>query len=110
MPPETKGLVFWIIDDKVDFFPSIIIPFNLFLFYICLSKDINSFYALVSLIYTLKVLSKAELQFLALLPTFHPKLKSLQSVATGNSVRINFVWRPLKEIPGLSFGEEEATI
>ncbi|PKU65150.1 hypothetical protein MA16_Dca004766 [Dendrobium catenatum] len=28
MPPETKGLVLWIIEANVDFFPSIIIPFN----------------------------------------------------------------------------------
>ncbi|KAL0916166.1 hypothetical protein M5K25_013657 [Dendrobium thyrsiflorum] len=68
MPPETKGLVLWIIEAKV--------------------------------------LSKAELQFLALLPTFRPKVKVIAECGNWR----NFVWRPLKEISGLSFGEEEATV
>uniref|UniRef100_A0A0F7GYE9 NADH dehydrogenase-like complex N n=1 Tax=Cypripedium formosanum TaxID=53042 RepID=A0A0F7GYE9_9ASPA len=53
-----------------------------------------------------KVLSKAELQFLALLPTLRPKVKVIAECGNWR----NFVWRPLKEIAGLSLGEEEAVV
>ncbi|KAJ4829814.1 hypothetical protein Tsubulata_025324 [Turnera subulata] len=45
-----------------------------------------------------KVLSKAELQFLALLPTLRPKVRVIAECGTWRKV----VWRPLKEIAGLS--------
>ncbi|KAI3933573.1 hypothetical protein MKX01_032678 [Papaver californicum] len=45
-----------------------------------------------------KVLSKSELQFLALLPTLRPKVKVI--VECGNWRK--FVWKPLKEIAGLT--------
>uniref|UniRef100_A0A0F7GZM5 NADH dehydrogenase-like complex N n=1 Tax=Habenaria pantlingiana TaxID=1498489 RepID=A0A0F7GZM5_9ASPA len=51
-----------------------------------------------------KVLSKAELQFLALLPTLRPKVKVIAECGNWR----NFVWRPLKEIANLSLPEEEA--
>lgn len=54
-----------------------------------------------------KVLSKAELQFLALLPTLRPKVKVIAECGNWR----NFVWRPLKEIATLSLsGEEEAKL
>ncbi|KAK4746404.1 hypothetical protein SAY87_012716 [Trapa incisa] len=45
-----------------------------------------------------KVLSKSELQFLALLPTLRPKVRVI--VECGNWRK--FMWRPLKEIAGLT--------
>ncbi|XP_068640413.1 NAD(P)H-quinone oxidoreductase subunit N, chloroplastic-like [Aristolochia californica] len=59
LPPNAKGLVVWIIEDKV--------------------------------------LSKAELQFLALLPSLRPKVKV---IAEYDNWR-NFMWKPLEEIAGL---------
>ncbi|MCO5591113.1 hypothetical protein L7F22_045090 [Adiantum nelumboides] len=44
-----------------------------------------------------KVLSKAELQYLALLPTLQPKVKVVAECGTWRKVR----WKPLKEIAGL---------
>ncbi|KAI4306312.1 hypothetical protein L6164_029599 [Bauhinia variegata] len=45
-----------------------------------------------------KVLSKAELQFLALLPTLRPKVRVIAEC--GNWRKL--VWKPLKEIAGLT--------
>uniref|UniRef100_A0A0F7GZF7 NADH dehydrogenase-like complex N n=1 Tax=Francoa sonchifolia TaxID=23250 RepID=A0A0F7GZF7_9ROSI len=45
-----------------------------------------------------KVLSKAELQFLALLPTLRPKVRVIAECGTWRK----FMWKPLKEIAGLS--------
>ncbi|XP_009600934.1 NAD(P)H-quinone oxidoreductase subunit N, chloroplastic [Nicotiana tomentosiformis] len=45
-----------------------------------------------------KVLSKAELQFLALLPTLRPKVKVIAECGNWRK----FMWKPLKEIAGLS--------
>ncbi|KAF9617533.1 hypothetical protein IFM89_037345 [Coptis chinensis] len=48
-----------------------------------------------------KVLSKAELQFLALLPTLRPKVKVIAECGNWRK----FMWKPLKEIAGLSANE-----
>ncbi|XP_028752781.1 NAD(P)H-quinone oxidoreductase subunit N, chloroplastic [Neltuma alba] len=45
-----------------------------------------------------KVLSKAELQFLALLPTLRPKVRVIAECGNWRK----FMWRPLKEIAGLT--------
>ncbi|CAI0560541.1 unnamed protein product [Linum tenue] len=45
-----------------------------------------------------KVLSKAELQFLALLPTLRPKVRVIAECGNWRQ----FVWKPLKEISGLT--------
>ncbi|KAI3961546.1 hypothetical protein MKW92_032740 [Papaver armeniacum] len=45
-----------------------------------------------------KVLSKSELQFLALLPTLRPKVKVIAECGNWRK----FVWKPLKEIAGLT--------
>ncbi|KAL3518561.1 hypothetical protein ACH5RR_021150 [Cinchona calisaya] len=44
-----------------------------------------------------KVLSKAELQFLALLPTLRPKVRVIAECGNWRK----FIWKPLKEISGL---------
>ncbi|KAK6917245.1 NAD(P)H-quinone oxidoreductase, subunit N [Dillenia turbinata] len=44
-----------------------------------------------------KVLSKAELQFLALLPTLRPKVRVIAECGNWRK----FMWKPLKEIAGL---------
>lgn len=44
-----------------------------------------------------KVLSKSELQYLALLPTLQPKVKVIAECGTWRKVR----WKPLREIAGL---------
>ena len=44
-----------------------------------------------------KVLSKSELQYLALLPTIQPKVKVIAECGTWRKVR----WKPLREIAGL---------
>ncbi|XP_054798440.1 NAD(P)H-quinone oxidoreductase subunit N, chloroplastic [Prosopis cineraria] len=49
-----------------------------------------------------KVLSKAELQFLALLPTLRPKVRVIAECGNWRK----FMWRPLKEIAGLTTSEE----
>uniref|UniRef100_A0A0F7H005 NADH dehydrogenase-like complex N n=1 Tax=Geranium incanum TaxID=1158081 RepID=A0A0F7H005_9ROSI len=54
-----------------------------------------------------KVLSKAELQFLALLPSLRPKVRVIAECGNWRK----FMWRPLKEaagLTGLTTGEEEA--
>ncbi|PQQ02342.1 NAD(P)H-quinone oxidoreductase subunit N chloroplastic [Prunus yedoensis var. nudiflora] len=48
-----------------------------------------------------KVLSKAELQFLALLPTLRPKVRVIAECGNWRK----FVWKPLKEISGLTANE-----
>ncbi|XP_009374416.2 NAD(P)H-quinone oxidoreductase subunit N, chloroplastic-like [Pyrus x bretschneideri] len=48
-----------------------------------------------------KVLSKAELQFLALLPTLRPKVRVIAECGNWRK----FVWKPLKEISGLTTNE-----
>uniref|UniRef100_A0A0F7H001 NADH dehydrogenase-like complex N n=1 Tax=California macrophylla TaxID=337344 RepID=A0A0F7H001_9ROSI len=45
-----------------------------------------------------KVLSKAELQFLALLPTLRPKVRVIAECGNWRK----FMWRPLKEVAGLT--------
>ncbi|XP_021277745.1 NAD(P)H-quinone oxidoreductase subunit N, chloroplastic [Herrania umbratica] len=50
-----------------------------------------------------KVLSKSELQFLALLPTLRPKVRVIAECGNWRK----FMWKPLKEIAGLT-AEEEA--
>ncbi|KDP45668.1 hypothetical protein JCGZ_17275 [Jatropha curcas] len=45
-----------------------------------------------------KVLSKAELQFLALLPSLRPKVRVIAECGNWRK----FVWKPLKEIAGLT--------
>ncbi|KAJ4971471.1 hypothetical protein NE237_004570 [Protea cynaroides] len=45
-----------------------------------------------------KVLSKSELQFLALLPTLRPKVRVIAECGNWRK----FMWKPLKEIAGLS--------
>ncbi|KAE8039410.1 hypothetical protein FH972_011824 [Carpinus fangiana] len=45
-----------------------------------------------------KVLSKSELQFLALLPTLRPKVRVIAECGNWRK----FVWKPLKEIAGLT--------
>ncbi|CAL0308961.1 unnamed protein product [Lupinus luteus] len=49
-----------------------------------------------------KVLSKAELQFLALLPTLRPKVRVIAECGNWRK----FMWKPLKEIAGLTTSEE----
>ncbi|KAF3334674.1 NAD(P)H-quinone oxidoreductase subunit N, organellar chromatophore [Carex littledalei] len=49
-----------------------------------------------------KVLSKAELQFLALLPSLRPKVRVIAECGNWRK----FVWKPLKEIAGLSPEQE----
>ncbi|CAN0876866.1 NAD(P)H-quinone oxidoreductase subunit N, chloroplastic [Linum grandiflorum] len=51
-----------------------------------------------------KVLSKAELQFLALLPTLRPKVRVIAECGNWRQ----FVWKPLKEIAGLTTPAEVA--
>lgn len=48
-----------------------------------------------------KVLSKSELQFLALLPTLRPKVRVIAECGNWRKV----VWKPLKEIAGLTANE-----
>ncbi|KAK4278177.1 hypothetical protein QN277_016059 [Acacia crassicarpa] len=48
-----------------------------------------------------KVLSKAELQFLALLPTLRPKVRVIAECGNWRK----FMWRPLREIAGLTTNE-----
>ncbi|XP_024967360.1 NAD(P)H-quinone oxidoreductase subunit N, chloroplastic [Cynara cardunculus var. scolymus] len=48
-----------------------------------------------------KVLSKAELQFLALLPTLRPKVRVIAECGNWRK----FVWTPLKDIAGLAANE-----
>ncbi|XP_074570868.1 NAD(P)H-quinone oxidoreductase subunit N, chloroplastic-like [Curcuma longa] len=52
-----------------------------------------------------KVLSKAELQFLALLPTLRPKVKVIAECGNWRK----FVWKPLREIAGLPAAEEPSS-
>ncbi|XP_062081665.1 NAD(P)H-quinone oxidoreductase subunit N, chloroplastic [Humulus lupulus] len=49
-----------------------------------------------------KVLSKAELQFLALLPTLRPKVRVIAECGNWRK----FMWKPLKEIAGLTESED----
>ncbi|KAK7333092.1 hypothetical protein VNO80_29854 [Phaseolus coccineus] len=49
-----------------------------------------------------KVLSKAELQFLALLPTLRPNVRVIAECGNWRK----FMWKPLKEIAGLTTTEE----
>lgn len=49
-----------------------------------------------------KVLSKAELQFLAILPSLRPRVKVIAECGNWRK----FVWKPLKEIAGLSAQEQ----
>ncbi|KAJ4768295.1 NAD(P)H-quinone oxidoreductase subunit N [Rhynchospora pubera] len=49
-----------------------------------------------------KVLSKAELQFLALLPSLRPKVRVIAECGNWRK----FIWKPLNEIAGLSPAEE----
>ncbi|KAL2333104.1 hypothetical protein Fmac_014317 [Flemingia macrophylla] len=49
-----------------------------------------------------KVLSKAELQFLALLPTLRPNVRVIAECGNWRK----FMWKPLKEIAGLATSEE----
>ncbi|XP_014517734.1 NAD(P)H-quinone oxidoreductase subunit N, chloroplastic [Vigna radiata var. radiata] len=49
-----------------------------------------------------KVLSKAELQFLALLPTLRPNVRVIAECGNWRK----FMWKPLKEIAGLTSIEE----
>lgn len=49
-----------------------------------------------------KVLSKAELQFLALLPTLRPNVRVIAECGNWRK----FMWKPLKEIAGLESSEE----
>ncbi|XP_061348756.1 NAD(P)H-quinone oxidoreductase subunit N, chloroplastic [Gastrolobium bilobum] len=49
-----------------------------------------------------KVLSKAELQFLALLPTLRPNVRVIAECGNWRK----FMWKPLKEIAGLTTSEE----
>ncbi|CAN1152054.1 NAD(P)H-quinone oxidoreductase subunit N, chloroplastic [Linum perenne] len=51
-----------------------------------------------------KVLSKAELQFIALLPTLRPKVRVIAECGNWRQ----FVWKPLKEIAGLTKSPEVA--
>ncbi|XP_008788045.2 NAD(P)H-quinone oxidoreductase subunit N, chloroplastic [Phoenix dactylifera] len=53
-----------------------------------------------------KVLSKAELQFLALLPSLRPKVRVIAECGNWRK----FVWKPLREIAGLPSSEEESQI
>ncbi|XP_049934081.1 uncharacterized protein LOC116254763 isoform X2 [Nymphaea colorata] len=64
LPPNSKGLILWVIEAKV--------------------------------------LSKAELQFLALLPSIRPKVKVIAECGNWRK----FVWKPLKEIAGLPLDDE----
>ncbi|KAF3793871.1 NAD(P)H-quinone oxidoreductase subunit N [Nymphaea thermarum] len=64
LPPDSKGLILWVIEAKV--------------------------------------LSKAELQFLALLPSIRPKVKVIAECGNWRK----FVWKPLKEIAGLPLDDE----
>ncbi|KAJ7964347.1 NAD(P)H-quinone oxidoreductase subunit N [Quillaja saponaria] len=48
-----------------------------------------------------KVLSKSELQFLALLPTLRPKVRVIAECGNWRK----FMWKPLKEISGLTASE-----
>ncbi|XAR60837.1 hypothetical protein NMG60_11034360 [Bertholletia excelsa] len=48
-----------------------------------------------------KVLSKAELQFLALLPTLRPKVRVIAECGNWRK----FLWKPLREIAGLAANE-----
>uniref|UniRef100_A0A0F7GZG2 NADH dehydrogenase-like complex N n=1 Tax=Hypseocharis bilobata TaxID=253189 RepID=A0A0F7GZG2_9ROSI len=48
-----------------------------------------------------KVLSKAELQFLALLPTLRPKVRVIAECGNWRK----FMWKPLKDIAGLTADE-----
>ncbi|GLU11942.1 hypothetical protein SLE2022_286600 [Rubroshorea leprosula] len=50
-----------------------------------------------------KVLSKSELQFLALLPSLRPKVRVIAECGNWRK----FVWKPLKEIAGLTTAEVE---
>ncbi|KAG6470451.1 hypothetical protein ZIOFF_071524 [Zingiber officinale] len=52
-----------------------------------------------------KVLSKAELQFLALLPTLRPKVKVIAECGNWRK----FVWKPLREIAGLPAAGESSS-
>ncbi|KAJ3669379.1 hypothetical protein LUZ60_011329 [Juncus effusus] len=52
---------------------------------------------LVVFVLEAKVLSKAELQFLALLPTLRPRVRVIAECGNWRK----FVWKPLKEISGL---------
>ncbi|KAL1370302.1 hypothetical protein HN51_000585 [Arachis hypogaea] len=49
-----------------------------------------------------KVLSKAELQFLALLPTLRPNVRVIAECGNWRK----FMWKPLKEIAGLTASED----
>uniref|UniRef100_A0A0F7H009 NADH dehydrogenase-like complex N n=1 Tax=Monsonia marlothii TaxID=163685 RepID=A0A0F7H009_9ROSI len=51
-----------------------------------------------------KVLSKAELQFLALLPTLRPKVRVIAECGNWRK----FMWRPLKDVAGLTTTDEGA--
>ncbi|XP_010931408.1 NAD(P)H-quinone oxidoreductase subunit N, chloroplastic [Elaeis guineensis] len=53
-----------------------------------------------------KVLSKAELQFLALLPSLRPKVRVIAECGNWRK----FLWKPLREIAGLPSSEEESQI
>uniref|UniRef100_A0A0F7GZL8 NADH dehydrogenase-like complex N n=1 Tax=Erodium texanum TaxID=28960 RepID=A0A0F7GZL8_EROTE len=50
-----------------------------------------------------KVLSKAELQFLTLLPTLRPKVRVIAECGNWRK----FVWRPLKDVVGLNADADE---
>uniref|UniRef100_A0A7N0R962 NADH dehydrogenase-like complex N n=1 Tax=Kalanchoe fedtschenkoi TaxID=63787 RepID=A0A7N0R962_KALFE len=52
-----------------------------------------------------KVLSKAELQFLALLPTLRPNVRVIAECGNWRK----FVWKPLKEISGLTAEDGSGT-
>ncbi|KAL3684214.1 hypothetical protein R1sor_002236 [Riccia sorocarpa] len=83
-PPHLgkQAIARWYLPPKVDYRLSL------------LPKDCKG---LVLWVIEAKVLSKTELQFLALLPAIRPKVKVIAEVGSWRS----FKWKPLKEVAGL---------
>lgn len=83
-PPHLgkQGIVRWYYPPEVDYRLSLI------------PKDSKG---LVLWLIEAKVLSKSELQYLALLPTIQPRVKVIAECGSWRKVR----WKPLKEIAGL---------
>ncbi|KAE8783373.1 NAD(P)H-quinone oxidoreductase subunit N, chloroplastic [Hordeum vulgare] len=82
--PDAKGLIVWVYEAKVSFRLSLAaLTLNFLIVFPCSFR--------------LQVLSKAELQFLAMLPDLRPKVRVIAECGNWRK----FIWKPLKQISGL---------
>ncbi|KAF7039181.1 hypothetical protein CFC21_049228 [Triticum aestivum] len=87
--PDAKGLIVWVYEAKVSLRLS---PLS------HVTHRLRCFSSLsVVCSFRLQVLSKAELQFLAMLPDLRPKVRVIAECGNWRK----FIWKPLKQISGL---------